>query len=67
MDERKGWGFPGSSRKAHYFNDDWVSLCGKWMFTGDVDNVEDAHPQNCAACQKMKKTLDKREQKARKS
>lgn len=26
----KGWAFPGTSRKAHYFGTDERSLCGRW-------------------------------------
>lgn len=37
---RTGWGWPMLSRKAHYFVDG-VSLCRKWMFTGEVSGDPD--------------------------
>ena len=50
---RKGWGWPGASRKAHYFVDA-RSLCAKWHFMGDLDDtMADAKgPDDCAECRK---------------
>ncbi len=56
MNEKEGWGFPLNSRKAHYFVDS-RSLCGKWMFFGNLEQGNDESPDNCTAC---KKALHKR-------
>lgn len=46
-----GWGWPGASRKAHYFNDSVYSLCGKWMYSGALtENQAGTSPDDCAAC-----------------
>ncbi len=47
----EGWGFPAKSRKAHYFVDG-ISLCGKWMFFGELEQGNDNSPDNCATCKK---------------
>jgi len=52
MTEEKGWGFPANSRKAHYFNTDKRSLCGKWLFFGELEDSNDNSPDNCTACKK---------------
>lgn len=46
-----GWGWPESSRKAHYFVDG-RSLCGKWLFSGlPVKNQSDpSSPDDCKVC-----------------
>jgi len=54
----RGWGFPATGRKAHYFHHEAVSLCGKWAFLGELDDSQDDHKQNCAECRKRKKRLD---------
>jgi hypothetical protein len=48
----EGWGFPGASRKAHYFLEDAKSLCGKWMYTGRLEAPKDIkpHKDNCTDC-----------------
>lgn len=50
-----GWGFPGNSRKAHYFPEDSLtSLCGKWGFYGgrrETDNGN-ASPDDCVVCRR---------------
>ena len=48
---REGWGWPLSSRKAHYFVDG-SSLCGRWMFFGSLEQGNDNSPDNCAPCKK---------------
>ena len=62
----KGWGFPGNSRKAHYFefegdNTGGRSLCGKWvlLFTSQdyLENNKHEHKDNCTACIKKLKKL----------
>lgn len=54
----EGWGFTGTSRKAHYFRDG-RSLCGKWGFRrSSAPHEPDTgpSPDDCAAC---RKALDK--------
>lgn len=49
-DIKEGWGFPGTSKKAHYFVDS-MSLCRKWGFYyGSLEQGNDDSPDNCAAC-----------------
>lgn len=46
-----GWGFPGASRKAHYFKAGQAfSLCSKWMYTGPRETEVVASPDDCAIC-----------------
>lgn len=61
MSEKKqetGWGNPdpySTRSKFHYFGNDGRSLCGKWgRFAGQpkVEDSNDAHTDNCAACKK---------------
>lgn len=54
----KGWARPGNAQKWHYFNDDIVSVCRKWMFAGEMDEGQDDHPDNCIQCQRKKKRQD---------
>lgn len=61
MAKPKGWGFPGRSTKAHYFDNDCDSLCRKWgWFFGDAEDTNDDHPDNCKECRKKKLALDKK-------
>lgn len=48
----KGWGWPGASKKAHYYNNDARSLCGKWIYTGVLEEGNDNSSDNCAECKK---------------
>ena len=58
---KEGWGFPGTSKKAHYFVDA-TSLCRKWGFYfGPLEQGNDNSPDNCVACQRK---LEKLKQKA---
>lgn len=55
-DLKEGWGFPGQSRKCHYFTASTRSLCGKWGFfrgelSPDSGNVEPC-PDDCRVCHK---------------
>lgn len=52
-EQASGWGWPLNSRKAHYFQDDARSLCGRWWFTGglDADNGKDS-PDDCLSCRR---------------
>lgn len=45
----EGWAWPVNSRKAHYFVDG-RSLCGKWMYLGEVEEGNDYSPDNCREC-----------------
>ena len=45
----EGWAFPVKSRKAHYFQGS-MSLCRKWMFSGEVKPSDMASPDDCLAC-----------------
>lgn len=49
----EGWGFPGGSRKAHYFVGT-VSLCRKWGFYHGplTANQEGTSPDDCAGCRR---------------
>ena len=60
---KKGWGFPLNSRKAHYFNNDARSLCGKWMYFGTLEDSNHNSPDNCAKCRrKLQKILAKQKE-----
>ncbi len=52
----KGWGWPGDSRKAHYFVEDNAtrSLCGKWgFFCGRRDAATHLVTRDkCASCRR---------------
>lgn len=61
MTKMNGWSCPGNAKKWHYFNNDIVSLCRRWMFAGNTEPGQDEHPDNCKACQKAKGKLDKQE------
>lgn len=50
---REGWGHPVSTRKFHYFRDS-RSLCGRWMFTGDLEPDGPKGPDDCAACRRKR-------------
>lgn len=59
----EGWGWPGASQKAHYFDaDSAISVCGKWIFTGPREQGNDGSPDNCAAC---KRAIAKRKAKSK--
>ncbi|MEI8244375.1 MAG: hypothetical protein WCI51_01015 [Lentisphaerota bacterium] len=48
----KGWGWPGLSKKAHYYNNNARSLCGKWIYTGVLEEGNDNSSDNCCDCKK---------------
>lgn len=51
---KEGWGFTGTSRKAHYFREG-MSLCGKWGFRSPNAPLEpDNGPSrdDCVACRR---------------
>lgn len=49
-----GWGFPGNSRKAHYFPEDTLtSLCGKWGFyAGHREADNSPSLDDCVGCRR---------------
>lgn len=53
--KRVGWGWPLNSKKAHYFHNDTISLCGKWMYAGRLELGNDESADNCVSC--MRKRL----------
>lgn len=56
-----GWGFPGTSKKAHYFQaGSDRSLCMKWGFyRGERENSQHEHSLNCAECKRRRAKLEK--------
>ncbi len=60
---REGWGFPVSSKKAHYFiiKPGTVmgnSLCMNWGFyAGPTEQGNDDNPDNCISCRKKLKAI----------
>ncbi len=56
--ERTGWAFPFNLRKAHYFNGDIRSLCGRVMYLGSAfEQGNDESRDNCAECKRRKAKL----------
>lgn len=55
--KRQGWGWPGLARKAHYFDGEIVSLCGRWMFSGAMFDDRHNSPHNCQACRRKLEKL----------
>lgn len=47
--ECEGWGCPLRASKCHYFRGA-RSLCGRWMYTGNLDTLERHSPVDCADC-----------------
>jgi len=59
-EQEEGWGWPVSSKKAHYFVNRgstlWKeALCGRWIFFEPVEQGNDDSPDNCAECKKRLK------------
>lgn len=52
----QGWGVPLRARSAHYFVNA-TSLCGSWMYTGELEDDKHEHPDNCITC--MRKRLER--------
>jgi hypothetical protein len=54
-----GWGWPGDSRKAHYFEaNDTRSLCSKWgFFEGQREDDNHGSPDNCTVCRRKREAL----------
>ena len=55
-EKKRGWGFPINSRKAHYFIGA-MSLCGKWIYAGRLEDDNHKSPDNCVSCQKKRVEL----------
>lgn len=48
-----GWGWPGNSRKAHYFEKgETVSICSRMMYAGERETGANQSPDNCAECKR---------------
>jgi len=61
-----GWIKLVNTRKYHYFKNDVVSLCGKWMYLGtaELDSSDlFGHRDNCKTCEKKRKSLIDKEHK----
>lgn len=56
LQTKRGWGWPMLSKKAHFFFDG-RSLCGKWMFTGEMEDNNHDSVDNCAICKKKHKQI----------
>jgi len=57
-EEREGWGWPGSSRKAHYFKGS-TSICGKWMYTGLLEQSQGgSSPDDCVVCTRKRAAVE---------
>ena len=51
-DIKQGWGWPMLSRKPHWFVNG-TSICGKWMFTGEIQSGSPTPGKDdCRACVK---------------
>ena len=51
---KEGWGLPWNAQKWHYFVG-MFSLCGKWMYAGELEQGKDDPPSNCKKCLKLLK------------
>lgn len=58
----QGWGRPANSNRWHYFVGA-MSLCGKWMFGGHLEQGNDNHSDNCTSCKTKRATQLAREAK----
>lgn len=59
---KEGWVWLINANKRHYFTEDYRSLCGRWMVfsLADLQQGNDASPDNCKACQKALKRLQEK-------
>jgi hypothetical protein len=62
MTERipQGWGWPAAAHKAHYFIRG-TSLCGRWLYTGQLDDNPAPGPDDCLPCQRELTKQSKKE------
>jgi len=58
---KEGWAFVFGARfhstKAHYIKSDCRSLCGRYMWLGDVEQGNDDSSDNCAECRRRLKKV----------
>ncbi len=65
-DRKSGWGSLDNARDAHYFKEDFRSLCGRWMALGTPrweDNQElgsEPTKGTCKTCWKRAAKLEKK-------
>lgn len=59
VEPTEGWGSPMLAKKAHYFILS-ESLCGRWLYFGDLEAATYESPNDCAECTRR---LAKREEK----
>jgi len=58
--ENEGWGWPGRASEGHYFVGG-RSLCGRWLYDGEVDEGDYEGWSRCAVCRrKLAKRLEVR-------
>ena len=55
--KKEGWGWPANTRKAHYFVES-RSLCGRWLFFGELENFSHNSPSNCLPCRRKREKLE---------
>lgn len=49
--EKQGWAWPGLANKDHYFDSSRTSLCGKWIYFGQLSPTPAAiATDRCKAC-----------------
>ena len=58
-EHRQGWGWPLNAKKAHYFiieagKTSAISLCGGWLFGGNLFDDKHDHPDNCKKCMEIR-------------
>jgi len=59
MTKNEGWAMPGNTKKYHYFVDK-RSLCGSWMFLGELQADDGKEgPNDCKTCRRK---LEKRKE-----
>ena len=57
-ENKRGWGFPLNSKKAHYFDNDMICLCRRWMFRGELFDEKHDSPDNCKECMKRRLKIE---------
>lgn len=56
---KRGWGWPSNAHKCHYFNADIISLCGKWMYRGELEESDgSSSPDDCVVCTRKLAVLE---------
>ena len=49
---KSGWSRPPNSRKAHYFDRSFRSLCLRWAWIGPRREEEEPKPEHCSECRR---------------